>query len=439
MTTSAGGDEGLVRGIGLWTLAASAVNLTVGAGIFVLPGTVAAMMGPAGLLAYAVCAVAFGLVVLCLAECGSRVTRSGGPVAYVGTAFGPFAEFVIGMLLWAAWGLGSDAAVSAAFADLVAAYVPAAQGFVGRLASLVVVLGGLTWLNIVGVRTGVRFATVLTLIKIAPLLALIALGLPAVQPAHLHGLFDTTLAQLGATSLVLFFAFSGSETALVPGGEIERPGRVVPIAILVGLGAVLTIYGGLQLVAQGVLGPALVQARAAPLAAVAERLAGAPGRSLLLAGGGLSMFALLSGDLLANPRAIFALARSGLLPGVLGRVHPRYRTPWVAIVLYAVLTLALATSSAFETLARAASVSILLIYAAVAAATIELRRRDVRTDVAPLGVPGGITVPVLALVVVGWLLAQTPRAEALGLTAVTAILVVAYGVRRALAPSRANG
>ncbi len=426
-----GADEHLVRGIGVVTLAANAVNLTIGAGIFVLPGTVAALMGPAALLAYGVCAIAIGLVLLCLAECGTRVTRSGGPAAYVGAAFGPFAEFVIGMLLWAAWGLASDAAVATALGNLVSAAVPFAGSATGRIVLLTAVFGGLTWLNILGVRTGARFSAVMTVLKLAPLAFVIVAGLPFMREENLHGLTRTTTGELGAASLVLFFAFCGSETALIPGAEIKHGPRNVPRAILLALGAILAVYCGLQIVAQGVLGDVLAQATDAPLAVVAERIAGSPGRTFLLVGAALSMFGLLAGDLLANPRAIFGLASDGLLPSPLRRVHRRYRTPWVAIATYAALALALALSSAFEQLARAASAAILVIYAAVAAATIQLRRRGVRSDDPPFVIPGGYAVPLLTLAVVAWLLMFTQRAEAIGLAIITAVFALGYLIAKA--------
>jgi amino acid transporter len=424
-------DARLVRGIGVATLAANAVNLTVGAGIFVLPGTVAGMMGSAALLAYGACAVAIGLVLLCLAECGSRVTRSGGPAAYVGAAFGPFAEFVIGMLLWAAWGLTSDAAVATAFADLTSTVMPVAGSAAGRALFLAAVFGGLAWLNIRGVRAGARFSAGMTVLKLAPLAFVIVAGLPFIRAEHLHGITQTTAGQLGATSLILFFAFCGSETALVPGGEIQHGARNVPRAIFVALCAILAVYGGLQFVAQGVLGEALPRASDAPLAAVAERIAGSPGRTLLVVGAAVSMFGLLAGDLLSNPRAIFALAEDGLLPSPLARVHSRFHTPWAAIATYAGLALALAVSSAFDQLARAASAAILVIYAAVAAAAIQLRRANVRSDEVPFVAPGGYAAPILALLAVGWLLMYTQRAEAIGLAVVIAVFTASYGIMTA--------
>lgn len=110
-------DEGLVRGIGIWALGASIINMVVGAGIFVLPGVVAAQIAPAALMAYLVCAVLVGLVFLCYAEVGSRVTRSGGSYAYVEDAFGPFAGFVVFTLLWLGFSVFSDAALAVAMTD----------------------------------------------------------------------------------------------------------------------------------------------------------------------------------------------------------------------------------------------------------------------------------------------------------------------------------
>jgi basic amino acid/polyamine antiporter, APA family len=432
VTPSSRPDEGLVRGIGVWTLAANTVNMSMGAGIFVLPAVVAAGMGAAALLAYGVCAVAIGLVGLCHVECGSRVTSSGGPAAYVGAAFGPFSQFVVGTLLWLAWGATSDAAVSAAFVGIAAQVAPALQGAVGRSLFMAVVLGGLAWINIRGVRSGARFAAVLTVVKIAPLVAFIVVGLRGIDAGHLRGLTHTTSSQLGATSLVLFFAFCGMETSLAPGAEIARPARTIPAAIFVALLGILATYGGVQFVAQGVLGDALAQATGAPLAETARRLVGPIGGSVMMGAGALSMFGCLAGDLLATPRTMFRLAADGQLPAVFARVHTRYRTPWAAIVAYATVAFVLASSSNFEALASAASAAILLVYASVALATLRLRRGGVVNDLPPFVIPGGWTVPILAFATALWLLAYTPRDQAIGLAALTTCIAAVYAVSMAV-------
>src|SRR5947207_14894575 len=142
-------DALLIRALGTWGLAAGIVNVTVGAGIFRLPSTVAGSLGAAAPLAYLVCAIAMGLIVLCFAEAGSRVALTGGPYAYVEVAFGPFVGFISGVLLWA--GLTAAlAAVTSFFADSLAALQPTLGSTPARVATMLIVLAALTALNIRG-------------------------------------------------------------------------------------------------------------------------------------------------------------------------------------------------------------------------------------------------------------------------------------------------
>src|SRR5918995_1265270 len=112
------GERGLARAIGRWGLAAGIVNVTIGGGIFRLPAGVAAEVGAGAPLAYLACTVAMGLIVLCFADAGSRVSMTGGPYAYVGTAFGGYAGFLSGVLLWML-GTFATAAVSTVLASSV--------------------------------------------------------------------------------------------------------------------------------------------------------------------------------------------------------------------------------------------------------------------------------------------------------------------------------
>src|SRR3954468_600605 len=144
------GDRGLARVIGTWGLAAGIVNVTVGGGIFRLPAGVAAATGAAAPLAYLVCSIAMGLIVLCFASAGSRVSMTGGPYAYVETAFGPFVGFVCGALLWVGMTFALSA-VSSFFADSLVALVPAI-GQTGKRLALVLTLAALALANVRGVR-----------------------------------------------------------------------------------------------------------------------------------------------------------------------------------------------------------------------------------------------------------------------------------------------
>jgi amino acid transporter len=197
---------------------------------------------------------------------------------------------------------------------------------------------------------------------------------------------------------------------------------------------VALLYIAIQLAAQGLLGAAL-PGDPTPLASAANVALGPAGRTLILIGSALSMFAYVSGMTLAVPRMLFAFGRDGFLPGALARVHPRWRTPHVAIVVQTALVVALALFAQFEKLAVAANVTVLLVYAACCLAAAELRRRDVRAGGIPFRVPAGAVVPWLALVVIAWLLwglrAEEWRAAGLVVAAAVVVYLVTAPARRA--------
>ena len=427
-------DRKLVRAIGTRALAASAVNLTVGGGIFVLPGVVAGQLGAGALAAYAVCAIAMLLVLLCYAEAGSRVASSGGASAYVEAAFGPYAGFLVATLFWFGYAAASDAAISLGFLATVAVVVPVLEQPVVRTLALAVLLGGLVWLNIRGVKQGARTVEVLTLVKLVPLVALVLFGLVAVADAPPSLKLPNSTA-LGAASLTIFFAFSGPDAALGPGAEIVDPPRTVPRAMLLAVLGIVGLYAGLHFVAQGLLGAELAKETAAPLAAAAGKLWGPAGRNLLLAAAAMSVFVCVAGDLLATPRALMASARQGGLPAKFGAVHPRYRTPHVAIAAFGFVIFLLAVSGSFERLIVLASAALLVVYGATVAAAAVLRRRDVRAGGEPFRVPGGYLIPIAAAAVVLWLLAQTTWRERIGVAVLLALASLLYVLRRLRAPA----
>ncbi|MFL5423855.1 MAG: APC family permease [Myxococcales bacterium] len=428
--TPRGPESALVRAVGTVGLAAGIVNVTIGGGIFRLPSGVAALVGAAAPLAYLVCAAAMALVVLCFAEAASRVSLTGGAYAYVEVAFGPLAGFVSGVLLWL--GLTSAlAAVATFFADSAAALIPAVASGKGAFIAFVLVL--LAILNVRGVRGASRFNTVMTVAKLLPLVVFVVVGLAAGTPANLRWTRAPSIAEIGRASLFLIFAFCGIEAALVPSGELRNPERSAPRAILVAMTAIVVIYLAIQIAAQGVLGPALAT-QPTPLAEAAGIAAGPWGRTLILVGSSLSMFGYVSGMTLSIPRMLFAFARDGFLPARVAAVHPRYRTPHVAIAIQTAIAVLLAVTGTFEKLAILANAAILLVYAACALAAAELRRRDVRIEgsAALRRVPAMAVVPWLALAAIVWLLASLEMREWIAVLAAAggAVAIYAYARRR---------
>ncbi len=354
------------------------VNLMVGAGIFVLPATVASGLGRGAPIAYLMCAGLMALIVTCFAAAGSRVSLTGGLYAYIEVAFGPFVGFVSG-ILYSVMAAFAVASVASALSGSILALAPAIATPLVRAALLAAIFGVVAIVNTRGVTPGARLIELITLAKLLPLLILVGAGLPLLRADRVLVDHVPTASLLGQTSIVLIYVFAGIEVALVPSGEIRNPARTVPRAVYAGLAFTTLLYLAIQAVAQSLLGPALQEFAAAPLAEAASRLFGHWGRTMVLVGAIVSMFGYVSGDVLSSPRALFALGRDGILPRAFAVVHPRFRTPQLAIAVYALIVALLAISSSFTQLAVLANVTALTLYLMCIAAAWELQRRDVRT------------------------------------------------------------
>ena len=426
-------EERLIRAIGVRRLAASIVNVTIGAGIFALPALVAADLGAAAPAAYLVCGLAMALIVTCIASAGSRVSLTGGPYAYTQAAFGPFAGYLCGVLLWLSCTL-AVAAVAAAMTDSIGVGLPALATGAGRAFFLVVLFAALALVNIRGVTPGARLIEAVTFAKLVPLAVLIAAGLWFAPVPDLAAAPLPDPAAVGRASLVLIYAFVGIELALVPSGEVRDPARTVPRAVFLALAVTTAIYLLVQVVVQAALGGEMAAFASAPLAEAGGRLLGGWGRPFILAGATVSMFGYVSGDMLATPRLIFAFARDGVLPSAVAAVHPRFRTPSTAIVAHAIVAASLAITSGFAQLALLTNLATLSMYLLCVAASFELQRRDVRMGSTRFAVPGGPIVPAVATMVILWLLWHaTSREFALEAIVVT-LATVLYLLRRRAAP-----
>ena len=417
--------ESLVRAIGTLGLAAGIINITIGGGIFRLPASVAGSLGAAAPIAYLVCAAAMGLIVLCIADAGRRVSLTGGPYAYVGTAFGPYAGFIAGVLLFML-GTFATAAVSTVFATSVGQLVPALGGRALEISVLVAAFAFWSLVNVRGVTLGVRLNSVATVAKLLPLVLVAVGGAFFINADNLVIAAMPAAADVARTSLLLIFAFAGIEVALVPSGEVKDTASTVPRAIALAMVAITLIYIALQVVAQGVLGSGLA-ASAAPLADAAGASMGGWARSLLLAGAAISMFGYLGGMTLAMPRMMFALARDGFLPRAVASVHREFRSPYVAIIIQSILSLALAITGTFERLAILANVSALGLYLGCALAAWRLRQTG---GSASPGNPLGALTPWLACAVIVWLLTGLAASEWIAFGVCIAVATVVYMVAR---------
>ena len=422
-------EASLVRSIGTLALAASIINITVGAGIFRVPADVAATLGPMAPLAYLLCAVVMGLILLCLAEAGSRVTLTGGPYAYIEVAFGPFVGFLAGFLLWMLLTFAMAAVATVLVANL-GALVPALAPRPVSLAVLAGIYALFAAINIRGVEGGARVNTAMTAAKLFPLLLLIAGGAFAIDRGNFATAEPPALATLARSSILMIFVFAGIEAALVPGGEVRSPSTTIPRAMLVAMVVITLLYAGLQAVAQGVLGPALATSKAAPLAEAAGAALGGWARSLLIIGALVSTVGHVGAMILVTPRTLFAFARDGFLPAWLARTHPVHRTPAAAIVVQSAIVLVLAATGTFEGLAVLANISTLVLYGTCCLATWQLRRRDIRGGGVPFRVPMPGVVILLACLLIGWMLSSVTAGEWLAFSIALGVAAAIFLVRR---------
>jgi amino acid transporter len=415
-------DEKLIRAIGVRGLASTMMNYTVGAGIFVLPALAAAQVGAAAPLVYLICAVAIGLILLCFADAGSRISLSGGTYGYAQVAFGPYVGFMVAACLWFGSSVLASAAVANVFMDALGHLVPTTSGATARGLILAIMYSFFALINIRGVKMGSGMVQTVTVAKLTPLFILVAVGLFAINPQHLAWPGMPPLSAIARASIVLIFAFLGTETALSVSGEVTNPARTVPRAIFITIVLVTLLYMGIQIVSQGVLGPDLALNQKTPLAETARRVLGSGGQTLILVGTAISTFGYVGGDMLAAPRGLYALGKDKLLPSFIGAVNEKYRTPHVAIIIHAVLCAAFAISGSFAGLIVLATLATLIVYLVCCAAVIKLQRMNLTIEgTKPFRLPGGPVIPIIACAIVIWLMTASTRQEFVAMAIMLAV------------------
>ncbi len=419
-------DEGLKRVIGVSGLALTIVGFTIGAGIFALPGIVGVQLGAFAVVGYIFCGLMLAAIMLCYAEIGSRVTTTGGSYAYVEAAFGKFAGFMISWIFFLGWSILSDAALMNLIADSLGGIFPVFLNPWVRALFFFVLLAFMVVVNIWGAQQGVAVVKLLSILKLLPIFGIIIFGFSKIDPANLKWDHLPSVQTFGNTALVLFFAFAGFESALGTSGEIKNPKRTVPLGIFLGGILVLIVYLLLQAITQGILGAQMAAVKDAPLAAVAEKIVGPIGATILLLTAAVSCFGSVSADVLNASRVLFAGAKDGVFPWPLSRLHPKFATPHIAITAFGSMIFILSVSGGFKQLAVLASAAILLVYLAVILATVKLRSQPQEAGEKTFRAPGGLLFPVIGIAAIIWLLTSLTKWEILSTLIFIAVIALIY-------------
>ena len=427
---TAGGSNGrLTRAIGRFDLTAALVNGVIGSAVFGMPATQAALTGAWSPLVCLIAGAGVLMIVLCFAEVASRFREAGGPYLYVRESFGPLLGFQAGWLtFWTR--ILSLAANLNVFVEYLAQVAPPLGSPLGRASVMVAMMAVLTAINVLGVRAATRTVDVFTVAKLAPLLLLILLGLPRLRPEVLA---TQTVAQPDWTGaiLLLMFAYGGFEAPLIPAGEAKDPRRDTAFALLTALGVIAAVYTLVQLVIVGVV-PHLAGTKA-PVAAAFGVLLGPAGVSLAALAALVSVWGYSTGAVLQSPRLLYSMAERHELPPFLASVHSRFRTPHVAIVVFAVLTTAIAVYGTFEATATLSAIVRLVTYGLTCAALPALRLRRPH-DAPGFRVPGAPIVVPAAMLFSLWLLGTRSFTQAWMLLVLVAAGFLLQRVSRRAAP-----
>jgi APA family basic amino acid/polyamine antiporter len=401
------GSTALIRTIGRWSLTALVINSVIGSGIFGLPSVVSGRVGQMASLAYFIAGAGMAVISGCLAEVASQFHETGGPYLYARETLGRFWGIQIAWMMWL-----SRIAAASGTANLFTTYLgqvyPRATEPAHRFAILSALVGVLAVVNYVGVKSGARASDFFTALKLLLLGLFIGAGLwwmaahGAVAPAPLTHAVEPR-DWLEAT-LVLVYAYGGFEAVLLATGEMRDPRHDVPIALMIGIASVAVIYTLVQFVVSGTLSdPAATQR---PIADSALAILGPRAAAAIAIGALFSIYGYLSANMLHTPRLTFALAERGDIPAIFARIHPRFRTPDVSILLYTIFLLAFTLAGSFRWNITLSAIVRLFAYGSIAIALLILRKRKPEADAFRL--PGGPALAIVAILFCVVLLLRAP-------------------------------
>lgn len=389
---------------GLWSIVLLGINSIIGTGIFLLPNRAYALMGPSSLLILLFDAFLAGCLALCFAEVAGFFSRNGGPYLYAKAAFGDFVGYEVGVLklvvtiiAWAAMAVGFATALGAAF--------PFFAGDTMKNLIAAVLIGGLTIMNIAGVKISKILNNLMTISKLVPLCVFIAVGLFFVNDSNFTPFVPTHMADgaFANAAITMFFAYTGFEAIAVAAEDFKDPKKDLPRGIILTMIIVTIIYMLVVGISIGILGPDLAVDKA-PIQTAFGRAVGPVGAYFILLGTLFSMGGINLAESFIAPRACTSLAEDGMLPAFLNR-RTSWGTPWASSVVVAILSILLAWSGSFTTLAAISAVSRFTQYLPTVLSVIVFRRKWKDRE-RTYKIPGGIFVPVVAFLTSLWMLSN---------------------------------
>ncbi len=404
----------LERKLSLFDVTNLVVGAIIGADIYVASSFGAGFLGPFSLVVWVAAGLIAIVIALCFAQCAMLLPKVGGPYAYAKAAWGPFAGFIVGWSLWLAEWI-SLAVFPIAFTQYLMFFLPNLD-FLTQSIIKVLFVAFLAFTNIVGVRAAGRINDALTLFKLAPLVFFVIAGLgwiilnPSGVSANFTPLAPFGFASFGSAIVLIFWAYAGFEISTIPAEEIDKPSKTIPKAVTIGILIVTVFYLTTNVILFGVRNYIQLATDTAPLAAASNAILSSNAALALFGGLLVGVGALISvagsdeSGMIGTSRLGYALAADGLFPKLFARVHKKYKTPYVSIIIQSVTALVATLVGNLSLLVSVSVFFLSIAYLATSASVFSLRKQNPTPNV----VYGkrNMIIPVLGIIFSAYLITQ---------------------------------
>jgi len=424
------------------------IGAIIGADIYVASSFGAGYLGPFSLVVWVVAGLIAIIIALCFAQCAMLLPKVGGPYAYAKGAWGPFAGFIVGWSLWLAEWI-SLAVFPLAFTRYLMFFFPS-MDFVTQSVIKGFFVAFLAVTNIVGVRAAGRVNDVLTLAKLAPLVFFVIAGLgwiilnPAMTAANFTPFEPYGFASFGTAVVLIFWAYAGFEISTIPAEDVEQPSKTIPKAVTFGILIVTIFYLTTNVILFGVRNYTILANDTAPLAAASNAILGSSNITLALFGGllvGVGALISVAGSdesgMIGTARLGYALAADGLFPKVFAKIHRRFKTPYISVIIQSVTALAAAIVGNLSLLVSVSVFFLAIAYLATSASVFPLRKKYPAPNF--VSRKSKMALPVLGIIFSAYLITQcTPTQIAIGvlLLLVGVPIYVKYSPKKEIAEAK---
>lgn len=402
------------------------VGSIVGADIYIASALTAGMLGPAAILVWIVAGICATIIALVFAYCSYYVPRVGGPFAFVSEAFDDFYGFLTGWSIWIAEIL-SLPVFAIAFVQYLQYFIN--LDFYQQIIIKVLFIFGLTYVNIRGVKAAGRINDVLTILKLAPLLLLIIVGFgffafhPETLTSNYLPFAPLGFGNFGAALVLIFWAYVGFEMGTLPASEVKNPRKTIPKAIITGMIIVTIFYLLTNFVVYGLHNWTVLQSTKIPLVLTGTLLLGTAGAAIMAIGALVSVSGSDESGILGTARLSYAMSIDGLFPKLFSKEHPKYQTPYMALLVQGIIAFALCIFSGLTDLISFSVFNLAFAFILTCLALLVLGKRKKEKQLR-----GKRILPVLGIVICIYLITMYLLGSTALLIKIIGIVVIALGI-----------